>query len=713
MRNRNNSFDVSIKAIVLWGLMCAWYVFTFVGKNMGKLSKQEMLMSFFTPKKMMLGVVMFATVFVCMYIYSKHEERINDFLYRYRYAIALIILIVGVSLRVSGSSIGMWGQYIGQSENDNVLLGVSRAIRSDEYGALTPLAFSQAQSTLFYPYFNDIPRGTLTDMYIVYGQPVWDFTVLFRPQHWGYLLLGLDHGMSYYWVFRFLLLFMAIFELGNIVTNKNKKLSVFIALLVVFSPVTQWWFAVNSVAEILAFGAYGVVCIYKYMRTKSYRVRMFMTVLLAWIIIVYALSFYPAWQVPMAYVYVGMALYFLVSKENRKSIDLKKDGSLLALLVLIVVAGLLVVYQKSSETIQTVLNTAYPGKRVDSGGGLGSWLFDYPLSMFYGFTGVRSEREMDILFDFFPISNLVGLYVMYKRRDILLSIMNGISVFLFVYITFGFPSFFAKLTLMSYTTPVRVLLSFGIVNLFILARSMDIYTITINTVVKKAVLFLGVGAVVCVSVYQKSEYIKWMVSSYLSNQGILAIILILCVYLLLVYICICLFSNKHKNLIASISIMLFGTGLIVNPLRSGIDVIYKNDLVENIKHINTMDSGKWIVDTVDYPIINAPILAGASTINSTNVYPNLEIWRSLDLTGEYDDIYNRYAHVSVDIVDTEKTIFELPVADNIVVKLPHKFLKKLDVKYVLTNRDLTIFNTNEYQFELMGTYNGFHIFRIK
>ncbi|HEM5084111.1 TPA: hypothetical protein U1218_002223, partial [Streptococcus suis] len=80
----------------------------------------------------------------------------------------------------------------------------------------------------------------------------------------------------------------------------------------------------------------------------------------------------------------------------------------------------------------------------------------------------------------------------------------------------------------------------------------------------------------------------------------------------------------------------------------------------NIKSITDYDKeSKWIVDSIGYPLTNIPLVAGAPTLNSTNAYPNLELWKSLDTNGQYDEIYNRYAHVIIELTNSEETVFEL------------------------------------------------------
>ncbi|HEM5148857.1 TPA: hypothetical protein U1262_002194, partial [Streptococcus suis] len=123
----------------------------------------------------------------------------------------------------------------------------------------------------------------------------------------------------------------------------------------------------------------------------------------------------------------------------------------------------------------------------------------------------------------------------------------------------------------------------------------------------------------------------------------------------------------------------------INPIRIGSDVIFKSSLVTNIKSITDYDKeSKWIVDSIGYPLTNIPLVAGAPTLNSTNAYPNLELWKSLDTNGQYDEIYNRYAHVIIELTNSEETVFELLHPDAFKVQLPITKLKDLNVTYFVS-----------------------------
>ena len=100
---------------------------------------------------------------------------------------------------------------------------------------------------------------------------------------------------------------------------------------------------------------------------------------------------------------------------------------------------------------------------------------------------------------------------------------------------------------------------------------------------------------------------------------------------------------------------------------------------------------KWIVEGIGLPIINFPLMSGARTINSTNFYPDLGRWHMIDPNAEFEDVYNRYAHIPITYFNEDKIRdkFILTSPDSFTVYLNYDELKKLDVKYIFSSNNFT------------------------
>ena len=224
-------------------------------------------------------------------------------IYRFRYVFALVVLALCVIFELNGSSIAEWGAYLGYPIGDRgILIGTSRGIRGDEYATLTPLMLSQyhGESAAF-SYFSEIVRGTSTDVFMEYGAPVRDLAVLFRPFQWGFLFLSAAKGFSFWWCSRAIALLVGSFELGMLITGRNRKLSVIYTALVFFSPVVAWWFAVNGLVEMLALGQIFIVLLDRLLSTSDAVIK---KVVLAVTMAIcgggYIFTMYPSWEIGRA-----------------------------------------------------------------------------------------------------------------------------------------------------------------------------------------------------------------------------------------------------------------------------------------------------------------------------------------------------------------------------------------------------------------------------
>ena len=148
------------------------------------------------------------------------------------------------------------------------------------------------------------------------------------------------------------------------------------------------------------------------------------------------------------------------------------------------------------------------------------------------------------------------------------------------------------------------------------------------------------------------------------------------------------------------------SGLLVNPVRAGTDDIDNLSVLQAVDEVVEQDpKGIWIAEDTGLLQPNMLIMKGARTINSTNIYPNINRWSKIDPEGKYEEIYNRYAHIQI-ILDENCNIenkFELIQADCITVYLEEKELRTLNVKYILSTNDFSQ-NSNMKQLWTDGYY---------
>lgn len=636
---------------------------------------------------------------------------IGNKIIQYRWPLGIILWLILIVLQIHGSSIGFYAHLLNAPELDTAIFGINHNFQLDEWAVFTPLTFSQYFSG--FSYFSDIPRAALTDIAVVYGQPCWDIITLFRPFLWGYLFLPVGNGLAFFWMGRLIFLFLVSYEFGVFFLQGDKKLSLGYALMVAFSPIVQWWFSINGFVEILIWGQCGVLLVKHYVQTASYRKRFVCILGLAYCIVAYAIVIYPAWQVAFAYIFLviaGWVIYTGYEKTKWTYKDLLLGGALLCLVLFPLIHFIV----KSWDTIQAFMNSSYPGQRRNAGGGLPiKWLWRYPMNYVasFGFNMKYMPTVFATFLSFSPLGLLLVVWQYYKHH-IKDNFIGSLIVLLVVYVMYfliPWPSFLANATLLSYVPTGRLIPAIDFIQLLILFRALSFHAEVFN---RKMVLASVIAYVLI---------IVWAVNDMILPELFfvwLSVILLFSVFAA-VYI-----LRLRRALILVLVLIAFAVGMIANPIARGVQSVNGTDLAKKITEIASEDQGKWLVDNdyswneqyIDY-MNSYPIMFGAPTLNSVNLYTCWPRWNQLNLSDKQKNIINRYAHMNISLSNGEKTEFQNPkenetIQDIVNIKLNVNDLKKLQVAYVLSDRDLQFLSTDFVVLEPIYTSNGFTIYQI-
>ena len=653
----------------------------------------------FSIKEFAVFFVFFAIVFLILFDENK-KIRLFNFLYTYRLHISISVIILAVIFQIHGSSINEMNLF---HVSHKPLLGVSRPIRSDEYVVNTMFAFSQYLND--FAYFSDIVRATTTDMFIIYGQPVLDVATIFRPFLIGYLFLKPAQGLSFFWIGRLVFLLLVSFEFGLLLTNRNKALSLSYALLVTFSPIVQWWFAVNGLVEQLIFGQLGVLLIYWYMTVDDYKKRVLIALGLMISVGTFILVFYPSWQIPFAYVFVLLAIWVFLKNMHDFKVN-KKDFIILAVFLLIFSIIMIHVLSNSLDTIKIILNTSYPSSQSFNGGGTLNSLLYYMPTIFYPL--VQDNLTMNVcnysvFIDLFPIPLILsGIVLFYqKTKDkLLIGLLILYALFIIFYLV-KFPDLIVDLTLRSHIKTSRIPAVITFLGLLILIRSISNLK-DLNH--KKLIVSVSVILSVIMCWFSCFEFNNY----YLSFMPICIIL----VYSIL-FSASFLASSKRNQKIFLICVigLSFLAGAFANPIDQGADVIYESDFFHHVEKIVEDDPDAiWITQGMKSDSI---LPAGAKTLNSVNTYPDLEKWQKIDENDQYYEVYNRYAHIFVKLQDKNDTSFNLMGSDIFNVNLNVNDLEKLNVSYIATSKPLKKLSNDNVTFERVYMDHGFRIYHVK
>lgn len=631
---------------------------------------------------------------------NKLGKSIIDFIIKWRFVISIIVFTLCVIFKLHGSSIGMWDGIITEKINPqekNVIIGENRAIRSDEWLVQSTYYFAQAMNDEYYPLMNKNVSENGQNMILSYNAPVANITVIGKPFNWGFLLLGKEYGLSWYWAFKIIALILLSFELSMILTKKNKVLSLIGAFWIAFSPAVQWWF-MQHVGDIVFFSIAMIVSFYKYFEHHhSTKYRVISSIVFAFSTIGFALVIYPALQVPFAYlILVLMAvIFFKFIKDNKLN---KVDYVLISSILLVIVAILGYFVIVSHDALEFSLNTVYPGKRVSVGGGTDLFrLSDFIINAFIPYQDIylpnMNNCEVSSFINFF-LGSVIILAAAIKKKKV-----DGVGISLFIvsvcqliWSFVEFPEWFAKITFLSYVTSGRMILAFNFTSMLL-----SIWAIGILFREKLFSKKVGILVAIVNFVFYAGLIITSIFTDYVSMKSYIIVFII---YLI---INISLFCGIKKLFYISMSIIIIVSGMTVNPVARGVGAIYNKTLSKAIIDISSKDSnGVWISDG---DINGSYIYAnGAKTFGGIQFYPDEEKWSKIDPTGENEFYYNRYAHVKINLID-EETSYNLDNLDAITINMNLDDISKINVKYIVTRRELeNEFSNSNIDFEKL--YNS-------
>lgn len=462
--------------------------------------------------------------------------------------------------------------------------------------------------------------------------------------------------------------------------------------------------------DTLIWGQIVVVLIDKFMNTSKKKNKYLCALGIFVAGLAYVFVLYPAWQVSFGYVFLAIVIWLLIKNIKYGNYKFTKhDVAVIIITILCIVLMLGRWYLKSGDTMAAEMNTDYPGERQEVGGGAYN-LYSYFYDIFFTFEDIGNPCEYSAMLSFYPIPILLGIiYIIRNKKDFHFWIpMLVVSIFLTIWCVWGFPAVIANLTMMSMTTASRVSIPLGTVCIYMLIYLFANFDKEKDKLInKKLTYFLAVLATIYI-IY------KAKITLGLPYLDKFKILLGGEIFLVAIWGILNLNNEKIKNytLYGLIAIALM-SGLRVNPVIRTTDILYTKPVAIKMQEIrNENPDAIWaVVDSSwwcnDYAVAN-----GIRTINSTNVYPNLEMYETIleDKAEENKKNYNRYAHVILEITDEESSV-ELLFADQVGIKLNYKDLEKLDIEYILAKRDLSKEVYSEILEELYNE-DGMYIYKV-
>ena len=636
-------------------------------------------------------------------IFDRKKE--IDFLWKKRYLLGGIIFSLLVLFGFHGSSISIYNQVIQPNNNieiANPILGISRGIRGDEWAVSTPTLLSQTKNQ--FSEYSSILNAKTSNITLFPKIVSWTLGAIATPNQLGFLFLPKEQAFSFSWFFGYFLLFFATLELLMLLTKQNKFYSVMGAILITFSPVVQWWEAWN----IIAYGEIAIILFDKYLKQNKFYINLILSILIGLIGSCYIMCLYPAWQITYGFFFLILTIW--VIKENNKEVTIKKMGFLIFIAILII--GIIVgpILMNSYDIYLLISNTAYPGKRLSTGGMGWENLFNYFCSIFNSFSESNNASEMSQFVSLYPIPIIMGVYYWYNNRkkykkDFLLVSLTLLSILLTIWNYVELPSWLAKISLLFMSTPNRAVVVSGFVCSILLIYCLVEYCDNKivknpkfqNLIISFLICFLGVYAIN----NHYPEYINYKM-----------IFIDFVIFVPIMFLVLLNYEKTNKLAMLLLAMITFASGITVHPVNIGLNAIYNKPLSKEIEKIEQENpDADWAAVSTQYFMQNYLVANGADTINSTNYYPNFEFWEKLDLE-EYEDIYNRYSHLLINISNDSSSL-KLNYEDQIELTLNNNDVCKLDLDYLLTNdNDLSKFNNKNVEFNQIYNEDGILIYNV-
>ncbi|WIE74622.1 hypothetical protein [Curtobacterium sp. MCSS17_007] len=644
----------------------------------------------------------------------------------------LVVLVLGVltALGISGSSTGNYWGFFGQGADPGLMAGEPRPIRTDEWLVQSSWIVSQVQQG--FPVVNQTLPGGM-DATIQNDLPSWDWSTLFRPHVWGFLVMPLAQGMAVRWWLPFAGLLVGAYVFLVTVMPRRPVTAALLAVALGFSPLVGWWFLPTTIFPyawafaVLVAVLWGVRSSSRWARWVSAGVAGYLTVTLA-------MSIYVPYAVPavvvVAFVTIGLVLGMrwpalrvrratgatgspdsadrsvgaggVLASAAQPAVSWRRIFVGLAPLVGAVVAAavVLVVWVATRlDTVRAVLGTVYPGHRTEFAGSLDREgivsVFGAPFGgalqngVAQGLGPNQSEAAAPLMTIVFLVPVLVWLLVRSvvaaraagstRRLDWpVLSVLVVLTVlWLFLLVPGWTP--IANLLGLTRSTDGRLRLAFDL--LAVIGIGLAVARLDRDHVRTRWWVALSGGVVAAASVacvWYELRRGQEPALAAAAHWKVVAVLLVVAVVLI--------GFRLVLPGVAALTVATLLVGLGVNPLYRGVfELPVDTKAGRAIEAIEAKEPGaRWvgIGSTVQTAML---VESGVPAYNGVQTYPPREMWHQIDPSGRYENAWNRLANVNWTVGAGEPVVTN-PVRDQVLVTFDacSSFAQK-NVQYVLSD----------------------------
>jgi hypothetical protein len=571
-------------------------------------------------------------------------------------AICLTVFILQLAGQLHGFSLASWGRTMGDDSISKTLVGLPRSNRSDDWAGALPLILSQTQSVPSFPIVNRLVHPDGQDMRLGVSVPTKSWSVVFKPQVWGYFISP-DFGLSWHWNLRVLLLLLASFYFFRSFFGASVEVGAFGSMALVSSSFFAYWSFISEPLTGFALLS-GTLLLRLITRRHSPAQSLGLAAILTWTLGCFCISnLYPPFQIPLIYFVAALLLPLVVSAKR------SRFGILMSAVAVVGALSIVAIhFWESSPTLQALLNTDYPGKRFAVGGDLSLGrlflLTMLPLNTYSSFIGIGTSEAGSSY-----MAGVAGLlaFVMNFRSSRESPVGKGLAVVtigLCIYCFLGVPSLVARLSGFYLVPSGRTLGLWSLLNIAWLVWWLEKDTINASRMQALVASVVTFCALMSCGLLSMKQFPQLSADKVLSSSLLLSIVVFY------------FFQRRSIAAIATLAILMVGS-IWFNPVDRMTYTRIRNSPISRELLANFKESGKTSLIFSDGEPFKAslPRMLGIPSLGGMHVVPQKKYWSSLGPDPTNSPLYNRFAYVSFVNQGPDTPLYSNSDADILTVNL--------------------------------------------
>lgn len=631
------------------------------------------------------------------------------------YGVLVLLACLWVGAKLHQSSIGIWdGMFPQEHIERSVSIGSPKPIRSDEWGTLTPWILNQALSGMK----NNNPNIGAPGSPMLAGAPVLSPVMLAQPKYWGFVFLDVERGFSWYWAYKSFGLVIAFFSLLLLLTKGDTWVSLAGAIGMFGASYIQWWYS-SVPSEVISGFAMAVVGSVYLLQARSSAGMAVGAILAALAVPNLLLQLYPPFLLMMGYLAAFLLAALLLNAAARDNFLYRQARRWVFVGLSLLLTGLLVGswYSQVREAADLMMNTAYPGRRVNLGG-------DYPWhAIFYGifeswkiddsvtpFSPVNPS-EASNFWILFPLALILVPWQRWRQSPVLKTVTFLMAYCLLTLAWTSLPLPDAIKSVLAHAgwslVPAsRTQLGFAVASALMFPLLVSATARGELQPVKVPGVLLALLTVLAVGGYGK--YLQTMDPLFFTDWRIALGAVVAAALVLAAH-------GGVRWLYGAVMVAAALPTMYVNPIQNGLEPYLNKRIFQLARQAGSAQQDKWAVYG-NMRLAQGFRSVGLQVINGTYYTPRLDMLEKLDPDGQYKDVWNRYAHVELTSVGAgQEPTFEIRYADHYRIIMdvcgPHirsAGVTHLAFTYVPDARELACLDPL-----LVNDYSGVNLYRLR